>query len=103
MKDKNLLVINETHFNVQTKCPKNFTLIKRSIPVKSLKPRGGVALYKNSQVHFDILPINHDFGDSVIAKICNTNIVIIAVYIPPSNTQYYKDESFHNISVILEM
>ena len=42
-----LLIINETHFGVRSKCPAGLLLIGRSRKIQSKSPRGGVAIYKS--------------------------------------------------------
>ena len=49
-----LVIINETHFGVRSKCPENFTLIGRSKKVISKLPRGGVAIYRSPSCPLDI-------------------------------------------------
>ena len=75
-------------------------MVGRSKVIKSCKPRGGVAIYKNQMSHIKIKTINADFTDCVVIEIVDT--CIVAVYVPPNNTSYYKDEYFDNIRIVLD-
>ena len=101
-RNKDIIAISETHFNIRSKCPKGFFMVGRSKIIKSLKPRGGVAIYKNQNSQIKIKSINIDFTDCVVIELVDTSIVIIALYIPPHNTLYYKDEYFSNIRIMLD-
>ena len=50
--------------------------------------------------HIKIKTINADFTDCVVIEVVDRCIVIMAVYIPPSNT-YHKDEYFDNNRIML--
>ena len=96
-----ILVITETHFNKRTKCPTNFTLLERSPPVQSKRPRGGVAIYKKIHCSLQFVTLLN-LPDCIVSEIMDTNIVIIAIYIPPSTSPFYKDDCFVNLKAILE-
>ena len=99
--DKDILVIGETHFNIRCKCPEKFELIARSKAVESKRDRGGVAIYKRLDSNLDIT-ILHDFPDCLVCEVKFTDIVIIAMYIPPSNSTYFNDDCFENMKMLLD-
>ena len=92
-----ILVIVESHFNVRSKCPNNFSLIGRSKPVASKSPRGGVAVFKNNKSELLIDVLCDSLQDSIIFEIRNSTIVFIACYIPPSNSKYYNEIYYNNL------
>ena len=49
-------------------------------------PRGGVALFKRKSCLMQIDPIFTDFKDCIIVSFKNCNVVLAAIYIPPSNS-----------------
>ena len=98
-----MLCICETHFGVRSKCPDNFTLVARSKKIESLSPRGGVAVFKNNSCSLDMELWYDGFPDCVICHILNTDILLIAIYIPPSNSKYYDDRYFENLDLICTM
>ena len=100
--NKDIIIISETHFNIRSKCPNGFFLVGRSQNIKSTKPRGGVAVYKNNKTAINIKIISLDFRDCVVFETVDTNFVVVAMYIPPYNTAYYKDDYFHTIRIILD-
>ena len=55
------------------------------------KPRGGVAAYQKV--------LSDDFPDSIAVKVKNTNIVLIAVYIPPSDSKYFNINYFDSLDL----
>ena len=97
-----ILAISETHFNIRSKCPNDFFLIGRSKPLKSQKPRGGVAMYvkKNAGINIECLKIN--LTDCIAAEIIESNVIIVVMYIPPNNSPYYMDEYFDNVKIIFD-
>ena len=98
-----IVVIVETKFNVRHKCPDGYLLIARSKVDNSwIRPRGGVAIFKKSNSSLDISTISVDFADCVIVEIVNMGIIIIAIYIAPSNSQYFDELYFENIKLFLE-
>ena len=99
--DKDMLVILETHFNIRSKCPDGFTLIARSMTIDSKKDRGGVAIYKKNACNIDFVVLHKNFPDCVVCEIKYTGIVIIALYIPPSNSTYYKDNYFDTLNILI--
>ena len=95
-----VIIIQETHFGVRVRCPKDFLFISRSQRVKSKVPRGGVAVYKNVQSDFDIDVICNDLRDCIIMKIRNTKLIIAAPYITPHNPLYYDNIYISNLELI---
>ena len=58
-------------------------MVDRSKCIKSVKPRGGVAVYKNVYSKIEIKSMKLNLMDCVMVEIINSNIVVIAMYIPP--------------------
>ena len=77
-----IVCICETHFGVRSKALVNFTLISRSKKIESKSPRGGVALYKNNSCSIDVEIIYYGFRDCVVCRIKNTDVILVAMYIP---------------------
>ena len=100
MKTFDIVVLNETHFNERVKCPDGFIFEGRSTKVDSKVPRGGTAIYKNKQSPLCIEIVCNTLRDCVIAEVKNSGIVIVAQYIPPSNSVYYDDIYFENMDLI---
>ena len=96
-----IVTISESHLNVLNKCPKDFLLIARSKPVKSLSPRGGIAVYKKITSEFDAELVSDEFRDCVIFRILPIEVTCIAMYISPSNTKYYTPEYMENLQLFL--
>ena len=97
-----IVIISETHFNIRTKCPEGFYLAGRSKASESDKARGGVAVFKNILCNMKLNIITDDLKDCVIFEICNTQIVVIAIYIVPSNSKYYTEMYFKNLELMIE-
>lgn len=97
-----LLIINETHFNIRLKVPSNFQFICKSKPIHVKSARGGVAIYKKISKNFDIKILAENFKDCVIIKIANTKIVICSMYIPPRNSDYFCPEYFLNLEMLIK-
>ena len=95
------MILSETHFNIRTKCPEGFYTVGRSKEVVSSKPRGGVAVYKNKSSSLKLNIILDSLMDCVIFEICNTPIIIIAIYIPPNNSAYFDDTYFNNLMLVM--
>ena len=97
-----VLVIMETHFKVRHKCPKEFELVGKSVPLCATTGRGGVAVYARKtlklsfRVYHDICP------DAVVVKLCNTNIVIVAPYIVPDNSKFKISDIFSILDFITQ-
>ena len=85
-KNEDIVIICETHFGIRTKCPECFILIGRSNVIKSKKPRGDVAVYKNKHHDAELDVISVDFRDWILFKIRLADLLVAAVYIPPRNT-----------------
>lgn len=92
-----ILIIVESHFNVRSKCPDNFSLIGRSKATASKSPRGGVALYKSNSSKLIIDIVCDSLPDTLIFELRNSSIVFIACYIPPSNSPYYNESYYNNL------
>ena len=101
--NKDLVAISETHFNVRTKCPDGFYLIGRSEPVKSLKPRGGVAFYMRIGTNIDLRVKNVKLPDCLLIEVLHCNVILVCMYIPPTNSEFYKDENFDNLQFIIDL
>ena len=97
-----ILIINETHFNQRIKCPPNFLYVGRSAKVESKSPRGGVAIYKNIELTLTLDVLCDSLRDCVIVGLKDTDLVIAAQYIPPSNSIYYNEIYMENLSLIYE-
>ena len=44
-----------------------------------------------------------EFLDCVVCRIKNTDVILVAMYIPPSNSTYFDDKHFSNLEVIYNM
>ena len=102
IKDINILIIVETHFNIRQKCPENFYLVGRSKMIPSEKPRGGIALYKNFNCRLKLHVIEDNLPDCIIVEICESSIILVGLYIPPNNSAFFCDEYFHSLQATLE-
>ena len=100
--DIELLVVSETHFGTRSKSPKGFYLVDRSDPIDSLKPRGGVAIYKKNTSEIVTRVIKISLPDCCVISIVNTKIVIMALYIPPYGSKYYHDTYFENMRTVYD-
>ena len=54
LNNKDIDILSETHFNIRTKCPDGFFIVGRSKPLRSIKPRGGVVVFKKFPIQFKI-------------------------------------------------
>ena len=95
-----ILILSETHFSQRIKCPDDFTFICRSEQVLSKKPRGGVALYKNKKFESQVEVICDNLRDCVVCQVADTDLTLAAVYIPPSNSEYYDEIYMRNMDLI---
>ena len=95
-------IFSKTQLSVRGKCPPGFILVARSRKVDSKGPRGGVAIYKKESCHIRIELIYNGLRDCVICRILDTNIIIIGLYIPPINSEYFTDTYFKNLDLIYE-
>ena len=98
-----MLCISESHFGIRSKCPNDFTLVGRSKKVESKSPRGGVAIFKSRSCSVDLELMSDDFQDSVICRIMNTDVLLVAMYIPPSNSVYFDEKYFANLDLISDV
>ena len=98
--NSDIVILSETHFNIRTKCREGFYIVGRS-KAPEAKARGGVAVFKNILSNLKLNVILDSLTDCVIFEICNTPIVIAALYIVPYNSRYYSDSYFHNFELIL--
>ena len=101
IQDSDVLIINETHFNKRTKCPDNYILVENSPPTESKRPRGGVAIYKRIYCPLQFITILN-LPDCIVCEIIDSNILLIAIYIPPSTSPFYKDDYFENLKAIIQ-
>ena len=97
-----ILVINETHFNVRCKVPHDFEIIGKSQPNFIKRPRGGVAVFCKMSCPIRLKLICDTLNDCVVFEVENSDIVVIAAYIPPNNSEYFKDELSWNIRIMLD-
>ena len=100
--NQDIIIIIETRSGVRTKSPEGFILSDRSTAIKSKKPRGGVAVFKNKHIDVEIDIISIDFRDCVIFEIRDTDIVIAAMYIPPRNSEFFDDIYFNNLELLCQ-
>ena len=99
-----ILVITETHFNIRVKCPAGFTLVGRSPKIQSSAGKGihGVAVFKNINKNFILDIITTEFIDSVVFRVRDSELILAAMYIPPSNSQYFSDKYFNNFRMLCD-
>ena len=95
-----ILVISETHFGQRLKCPDGFCCVSRSKCLKSKKPRGGVALFKRKTCMVQMDALDMDFRDCVVVYFRDCDVVMAAIYIPPSNSIYFDDIYFTYMVVV---
>ena len=94
-------MIGESHLNVRDKCPEHFMLIGRSKPIMSASPRGGIAVYKRIESLVDCEVITDELRDCVLFRVLPVDIVVAALYIPPSNSKYSSPEYMQNLQMIM--
>ena len=99
IQDNDVLVICETHFNVRSKCPDNFFLVEKSPPTESKRPRGGVAIYKKIHCSLQFTTLLN-IPDCTVCEIQDTNIILVALYIPPNNSKYFSEDLFDHLKAI---
>ena len=99
--DKDIIVLSETHFGVRSKSPENYTLIGRSQPRLGKKYHGGVAVYKHNTCLVSFNTLSDSFTDMVVLEIQDSDILLIALYIPPYNSTYYTDLFFDNLKMMI--
>ena len=102
LKRFDIVLINETHFNDRIKLPEGFIFEGRSKKIESKYPRGGVALYRNTRCPLQITILCDSMRDCIVFEVKNSDLVIAAQYIPPSNSVYYSDIYMENIQLIHE-
>ena len=102
IKNYDIVVIQETHFNERIRCPDGFTFEGRSLKVPSKSPRGGVAIYKNNTSDIQVELMCDTLRDCVIFGITHSDLIIAAQYIPPSNSIYYHETYMDNLELIHE-
>ena len=97
------MIIIETHFGKRHKCPDDYSLVGRSLP-RSFKSKlcGSVAIYKKVDAQLKLRVITDNLFDTVVMEIEDSSSILVASYIPPSNTVYYTDIYFENLCVILD-
>ena len=96
-----ILLLNETHFNIRAKCPDGFVVTARSIPSGTKAYRGGVAVYTKTLSKVDIEVISKEFLDCIIFLIKNIDLLCIAYYITPNNSKYFNENYFTNLRLFL--
>ena len=101
IQSSDIVVITETHFNIRTKCPSNFILLDKSPPTESKRPRGGVAIYKKIHCTLQFTTLLK-ITDCIVCEIKHTNIILIALYIPPSNSPFFNEDCFDNLISLLQ-
>ena len=97
-----ILVVSETHFGTRHKSPKGFHLVIRSEPIKSTKPRGGVAIYQRSASEINTRKMELNIPDCCVISLVDTKIVIMALYIPPQGSPYYNETYFENLKTVYD-
>ena len=102
LKKFDIVLINETHFNERIKVPEGFIFEGRSWKIESKSPRGGVVLYRNTECEAQITILCDSMRDCVVFEIKNSDMVIAAQYIPPSNSVYYNDVYMENVKLLHE-
>ena len=75
-------------------------MIGRSKKVESKSLRGGAAVYKNNCCDLSIEVVYDEFVDCVVCRITNTDVILVALYIPPINSAYYNEKYFQNLETI---
>ena len=100
IQDTDILIISETHFNIRIKCPENFVSVEKSPPTESKRPRGGVAIYKKIHCALQFTTLLN-IQDCTVCEINNTNTILIAIYIPPNNSQYFNEDIFEHLKSML--
>ena len=92
----------ETHFKVRNKCPDNFEIVGKSVPLCDNTGRGGVAVYARKvmklsfRVYHDVCP------EAVVLKLCNSNIVLIAPYVVPDNSKFKISNIFSILDFVIQ-
>ena len=94
-------MISESHLNIRDKCPEDFMIIGRSKPIESACPRGGVVAYKHMDSLLDFEIITDELRDCLVFRLLPVDIVVVAVYIPPSTSKYSSPEYMENLQLIL--
>ena len=100
LKNFDIACICETHFGIRSKSLDGFTLVARSKQIESKSPRGGVAVYRNNSCPVNVELFYDGLKDCVICKIMNTNVLLVAMYIPPTNSIYFEESYFENLDLI---
>ena len=101
VRNVDIVIILETHFNIRDKCPENYLLVERSRTVESKKDRGGVAIYKKINSALNLVVLHKKFPDCLVCEIQDINIIIIAIYIPPNNSLYFSECSYDTIKLLI--
>ena len=97
-----ILIISETHFGIRSKSPEGFHLVVRSDPIDSVKPRGGVAIYRKNTAEIETRKFDLSLPDCCIISLANTKIAIMALYIPPQGSPFYDESYFENLKTVYE-
>ena len=75
-------------------------MVGRSKTVKSKSLRGGVVIYKKNSCDMILEMVYDDLVDCVICRIVNTDVILVGMYIPPSNSSYFNEKYFQNLDTI---
>ena len=92
----------ETHFKVRHKCPEEFELVGKSVPLCEKTGRGGVAVYARKMMELSFRVYHDICPDAVVVKLCNINIVIIAPYVVPDNSKFKINNIFSILDFIIQ-
>ena len=87
---------------VVNKGVEHISTICESKKTPSKDPRGGVAVFLNSLCNFQLEVIRDSLNDCSICKIKDSDFIISAMYIPPSNSIYFNEIYFKNLDLIYE-
>ena len=75
-----ILIIEETHFNIIAKCPEGFVLIARSKASGDKLYRGGVAVYVKICGEVKAEVISKDFLDCIILDLNRLDVIRVAYH-----------------------
>ena len=60
-------------------------------------------MYRKSSCSIDLEVIYDGLLDCVICRIKNTDVILVALYIPPSNSIYFDEKYFSNLELVYSM
>ena len=98
------IVVIETQFNIRVKCANGFSLVGRSHKIQSSASKGihSVAVFKNNNGDFQLDIVTTELIDSVVFRLRNSDLIFAAMYIPPSNSQYFSVNYFNNLRMLYD-